>query len=209
MFLPRDRGVLPCEQRFTSVVVQTGGSPTSNTSSQLENLLIWSQAQAHSLLHRPTPDAPHPGHGHLWLVLLSLLIGHPQVETIWDLGPFCCSACTWTHVSSGNKIQRNYKRLKITACMRSWGKLWITRYEKTKKPTATSKESGAKQGTAPVPCTQHHQGVSRSPKPRLRPHPWTCPYPHPIQGTSSPFLGKQAREPVVCSRSPLLQQGPQ
>ena len=48
--------------------------------------------------------------------------------------------------------------------MHSWGKLCTTRYKKTKNPTATSEEQGAKtgcqeqkQGTAHAPCTQHHQ----------------------------------------------------
>ena len=31
-------------------------------------------------------------------------------------------------------MQRNYKWLKITTCMQSWGKLWTTRYERPKKP---------------------------------------------------------------------------
>ena len=46
-------------------------------------------------------------------------------ETGWDLGPgtLCCSACPWTNISSSNRIQRNYKRLKITACLHCWGKL--------------------------------------------------------------------------------------
>ena len=45
-------------------------------------------------------------------------------------------ACTWTQASSSKKIQRKYqyKGLKITACMRSWGKFWTTRYKETKKP---------------------------------------------------------------------------
>lgn len=42
-------------------------------------------------------------------------------ETGWDQvpGTHCsgCSACTWTNVSSSNKIQRNYKGLKVTVCM--------------------------------------------------------------------------------------------
>ena len=51
------------------------------------------------------------------------------------LGPetLCCWAGTWTNISS-SKIQRNYMGLKIAVCMPSWGKLWTTRYKKTKKP---------------------------------------------------------------------------
>ena len=43
-------------------------------------------------------------------------------------GTLCCSACTWTNISLGNKIQRNYKGLKITAYMCSWSEFW-TRYK--------------------------------------------------------------------------------
>ena len=32
----------------------------------------------------------------------------------WELG---CGTLYWTNVSSNNRIQRNYKELKITACM--------------------------------------------------------------------------------------------
>ena len=69
-------------------------------------------------------------------------------ETGWDLGPgtLCCSACTWTNVSSSNKIQRNYEGLKVTVCTHSWGNLWATGYKKTKNPAATSEEPGAKLG---------------------------------------------------------------
>ena len=66
-------------------------------------------------------------------LLLILKLGS---ETGWNLGPgtLCCSACIWTNIFSSNKIQRNYKGLKITVCMHSWGKLWTARYKKTKKP---------------------------------------------------------------------------
>ena len=59
-------------------------------------------------------------------------------ETGWDLEPFagtwdpllqCCNACTWTHLSSSNKIQRNW--LKITACI--WGKFWTQKIQRDQK----------------------------------------------------------------------------
>ena len=62
-----------------------------------------------------------------------------------------CRAGAWTHVSSSNKIQRNSTGLKITVCMCSQGKLWTTRYKKTKNPTATSEEPGAKAGHCTCP----------------------------------------------------------
>ena len=48
------------------------------------------------------------------------------------LGTLCCSACTRKNISSSNKIQRNYKELKITTRRHSWSKL-RTRY---KRPNA-------------------------------------------------------------------------
>ena len=53
-------------------------------------------------------------------------------ETGGNLGPFAAMLAPG-QTSPSNKIQINCKRLKITACMSSWGKLW-TRYKKTKQP---------------------------------------------------------------------------
>ena len=63
-------------------------------------------------------------------------------------GTHCRSACTWTNIFFSNKMQRNYKGLKVTAYMHSWGKLWTIRYDKIKNPTAPE-EPGAKQGAKP------------------------------------------------------------
>ena len=79
----------------------------------------------------------------------------------------------------GNKTQRNYKGLKITACIYSWGKLW-TRYKKTKNPTATSEELGAKAGYCTCPLytappkgwakhLSHSSGPTPGPAPVLTP----------------------------------------
>ena len=138
----------------------------------------------------------------------------------WDLGPFaavlgpgtlCCSACTWTNISLSNKIQRNYKGLIITACMCSWGKFWTTRYKKTKNPTATSGDLGAKAGYCACPLHStppkgwvNHLSHPSSPTPG---HASTLtPYKEPAH---IPLVSEQARKTVTCSRSPLLQQGPQ
>ena len=71
-----------------------------------------------------------------------------ELETGWDLGLgiLCFSACTWTKISCSNKIQRNYKGLKITACMCNWNKVWIVRYKETKNPIAISEKPRAKTG---------------------------------------------------------------
>ena len=63
--------------------------------------------------------------------------------------------------------------------MHNWGKFWTKRYKAKKKhhPTAGLLKSWKqKQGTAHSPCTQHHKGVSKPPKPPLQPDPWTHPY---------------------------------
>ena len=106
----------------------------------------------------------------------------------WDrLGPgtLCRSACTWTNISSSNEIQRNYKGLKITVCMQSWGKLWTIRYKKTEKtqlPLLKSRKAAyleQKQKHIP-PAFSTTQGVVKTPKPPLWPDPWTHPYLLPI-----------------------------
>lgn len=51
------------------------------------------------------------------------------------------------------------------------------------------------------------RGAGKPPKPPLWPDPWTCPYPHPVKGTSSPpTSGSTWRDPVFtpscCSGGP-------
>ena len=69
-----------------------------------------------------------------------------DIEIGWDLGPgtLCCSTCTWTNISSSNKIQRSCKGLTITVCMGSWSKLWTIRYQKKQKPKCHFWEAGSK-----------------------------------------------------------------
>ena len=89
------------------------------------------------------------------------------------------SACTWTKVSSSNKIQRHYKALKIIACMCSWGKLWKTRYKKTKNPTATSEVLWAKARSCHDLCTQHHPEGGQTTQATLPARPLALPLPSP------------------------------
>ena len=56
-----------------------------------------------------------------------------EAETGLGPGRLCCNACTWTHLSSSNKIQRNCMRLKLTACRYSWGKFWIPKIKRDQK----------------------------------------------------------------------------
>ena len=66
-----------------------------------------------------------------------------------SLGPgtHCCSACSWTNIFFSDKIQRNYKGLKITAYMHSWGKLWTISFWRARSKTESkTKVSEAKAG---------------------------------------------------------------
>ena len=68
--------------------------------------------------------------------LPSKFLPQPKPTSFWDrLGPgnLCYSTYIWTNVSSSNKTERYSKGLKITASIRSWGKLWTTGYKKAKK----------------------------------------------------------------------------
>ena len=137
---------------------------------------------------------------------------HAYNETGWDLGPgtLCCSACTWTNVSSSYKIQRNYKGLKITVCMCSWGKLCTTRYKKTNchfwGARNKSRGSGAKAGHCACPL---HSAPPKGWADHLsHPSGWT-PGPTPIRNQLAPPQGVSEQgklllvlPPLCCSRGP-------
>ena len=114
-------------------------------------------------------------------------------ETGWDHGLFhamlqCCSARTWTQLSSNNKIliQRNRKKLKITVCMLSWSKCWTQKTERDHKPQLPVLKSleykncvsGAKQDTGHAHYTHTHTHTHTH-TPPLWPDPRTDLYPHP------------------------------
>ena len=113
------------------------------------------------------------------LELLSFL--HDSV-TGWDLGPriLHCSACTWTNISQNNKIQRNIKGLKITACMQQLGQIMDKRYFKTKTKLSLLKSKEQMQGAMHALCTQYHKWGRETTKPPRQSHPWTHSYSHPI-----------------------------
>ena len=54
-------------------------------------------------------------------------------------GALCCSSCTWTHLSSSKKIQRNCMGLKIRVGANSGQKIQINR--KPAAATAKSRQS--------------------------------------------------------------------
>ena len=107
------------------------------------------------------------------------------VRQSWNLGPFCSSACTWIHLSLSNKIQRNYRGLKITGCMGVRANSGEKDTKKPKNPTATIEEPGKKQGfwsksrlLCMPPALNITKGMGKTPKPPFRSNPWTHPYPH-------------------------------
>ena len=73
----------------------------------------------------------------------------------WDplLGPctLCCNTCTWTYLSSSNKIQRNCTGLKITSACSVGANSGPKDTKRPKNPTATFEEPGAKAGYCTCP----------------------------------------------------------
>ena len=90
----------------------------------------------------------------------------------WDPFLQCCNACTWTNLSSSNKIQGNYMGLKITACICSRHKFWTKDTKRPKNPTASFEEPGAKARYWECPRTQHYQSGQNT-GPPLQPEPHT------------------------------------
>ena len=100
----------------------------------------------------------------------------------WDPGPFA-SACTWTDLSSCNKIQRNYMGTKNNCSMCSWGIFWTKRYKKITKPPPNCyfwRARSKKSVLFMPPALSTTKGVGETLKPALQPCPWTLPSSHPI-----------------------------
>ena len=120
--------------------------------------------------------------------LLSMQLNQIQTDFSWHWnrpGPgiqdrllqcLCLDKDSWS-----NKIQRNYKRLKITACMHSWGNYQQQDTKRPKTQLLLLRGKKQKQGTMHAPCTQHHQA------------------------TSDPSLREWARETLTCFCSSMLQ----
>ena len=84
-------------------------------------------------------------------------------ETAWDLGPFAVVLAP--EISLSNKIQRNYKGLKITKWMHNgtnYGQ--STKRRKTQPPLLKSLEQNQRYCTGPPA-----NGVGKPPKPPLLP----------------------------------------
>ena len=63
----------------------------------------------------------------------------------WDLGleTLGCSACTWTHHTSSNKTQRNYKRLKNSLMHAQLGQI-MNKKQKDQKPNCHLQKARSK-----------------------------------------------------------------
>lgn len=111
------------------------------------------------------------------------------VHHLWDrLGledPLMeCLHLNLEQICSNNRIQTNYKGLKITSCMhvQSW-QLWTkNKMQRASNQLLFLRYQEHKQSIAADPCTQHHQGQTnllshpsgrggRPPKPTLWPNP--------------------------------------
>ena len=104
--------------------------------------------------------------------------------------------------SEYSSTQRNDKELKITTCMCSWGKLWITSYKKAK--TQPPLLRGQEQDTGHDPCTQLHQGKGVAADhlscPSSGPTPQVSPRSPHLREQLAP-LKEQASELLTCFRS--------
>ena len=99
-----------------------------------------------------------------------------------------CRECTWTNISWGTKYSKsinNEKELCLHIADKSWEKynchFWRT-------------ESKSRGLCMPPTCTTLKGWGGQAPSATPRPNPWTCPYPHPIEGTSSPLLSEKVNE---------------
>ena len=140
------------------------------------------------------------------------------VEYIWDrflhrsirmsmLGPgtLYCRACIWTNISLRNRIQRNSKGLKITTCMRGWGKLW---QQDTKRPNCHFWGARSESRVLHmIPAQGTTKAVGRPPEPPIQSNAPICPYAHPTEETSPRSLESEQGYlfllvSLCCSTSP-------
>ena len=102
------------------------------------------------------------------------------------------------------KKKKNYKGLKITACIGSWGKLWATRQKRPKNQLLLLRFWEQQQLLRMIPARGTTRGWWTT-SATLLAQPLACPHPRLIWGTYSPPLREQAREVVTCFCCLLLQ----
>ena len=105
---------------------------------------------------------------------------------------------SWTNVSLSNKIQRNYKGLKISVCTGSWGKLSTTRYKKTKSLNCHFWGAGSQsrvQHMPPAPPKGRANHLRQPCSLSLGPTPTLIPYKEP----ALPSLSSRGAARGACS----------
>ena len=118
----------------------------------------------------------------------------------------CCNACTWTHLSSSNRIQINCMGLKINSCMCSWDKFWTEDTKRPKNPIATFEEPGANAGGSGARAGYYTCPLHTTPPKRWAKHlshpsgpisghtPTLTPY----KGQARPHLRERASKEIFC-----------
>lgn len=135
---------------------------------------------------------------------LCFVAQHGSLSTpLWDrLGPgaLCCSAWTWKNISFCNRIQRNYKALKRTAC-KLCVILWA-RYKKAKNQLPPLRGVRSKSWVlCMLPAHSTTQGVSRPLKPPLCPDTLILPLRSSHLRNLPALLGEGVRAAVTCFHS--------
>ena len=133
----------------------------------------------------------------------------PRQAGPWDPLLQCGNACSWTHLSQNNQIQRNYVGLKIIVCILTQGNSGQKMQRDQKTQLLLLKLPEQKQFTEQAPL--HTIPPKGKPPSHLSSStPQHIPIPTPYKDKLVPTLeSKLPREPVVCYHSPLLQQRPQ
>ena len=125
----------------------------------------------------------------------------------WDLRPLAAVLAPGHTSPPATKYKETVGTKKqLHACAVGANYRQDTKRPNTQLPFAKRQEQ--KQGTTHTPCTHHHQGVSKPPRPLLQPDPLTCSDPHPKKEPAHPVLGEQAREVVACFHPPATSQNP-
>ena len=103
-------------------------------------------------------------------------------------------------------MQQNMKKLygtKSNCVLVQLGQIMDNKVQKDQKTQLPLLKSGSKSRVLHMPLAHNTtKAVGKPPKPPLWPYPRTCPYPHPIWGTSSPpSLG--ASSPAAAAGVPI------
>ena len=120
-------------------------------------------------------------------------------------GTLCRSPCNWTNGSLSNKIQRNYKGLKITVCTVQLGQ----DTKRSNNPTATSEDQEQNLGVGSksrVLCMPPVLNTTKGANYLSHPSSQTSGHTPVLTPACSSWMGELAREPVAYSCSLLLQQ---